>query len=76
VCRFFKDTRVVYVVVDDRLPVRAKDGRPVFAQSKVPSSAPCILHEHDTCLHPPGRPDDDGQTLHRFFFVLLLLLLL
>ena len=37
VCRFYKDGAVYYVVVDDRLPARARDGRPVFAQCKEPS---------------------------------------
>jgi hypothetical protein len=31
VCRFYKDCRLMYVVIDDRIPVKAKDGRVVFA---------------------------------------------
>lgn len=37
VLRFFKDCSVMYVIVDDRLPVKAKDGRLIFAANKDPN---------------------------------------
>lgn len=37
VLRFFKDCNVIYLIVDDRLPVKAKDGRLIFAANKDPN---------------------------------------
>lgn len=37
VLRFFKDCNIVYVIIDDRLPVKSKDGRLIFAASKDPN---------------------------------------
>lgn len=37
VLRFFKDSTVVYVVIDDRLPVSKKNGKLVFASCKDPN---------------------------------------
>ena len=34
VLRFFKDCNIIFVIVDDRIPVKAKDGRIVFAGNK------------------------------------------
>jgi calpain len=36
ILRFFKDCSIMYVVIDDRLPARAKDGRLIFAGCKNP----------------------------------------
>jgi hypothetical protein len=37
VCRFFKDCSVMYVIVDDRIPVRRRDGKVVFGRCKDPN---------------------------------------
>lgn len=37
VIRFFKDCNVIYVIIDDRLPVKDKDGRLIFAGNKDPN---------------------------------------
>lgn len=37
VIRFFKDASVIYVVIDDLLPVKKKDGKLVFAYCKDPN---------------------------------------
>lgn len=37
VLRFYKDCNVIFVVVDDRIPVKARDGRVVFAGNKDPN---------------------------------------
>jgi hypothetical protein len=37
VLRFFKDCSVIYVIIDDRLPARGKDGRLIFAGCKDPN---------------------------------------
>eukprot|EP01040_Poterioochromonas_malhamensis_P005074 gene5074-5439_t len=37
VLRFFKDCAIFYVIIDDRLPSRAKDGRLIFAYCKDPN---------------------------------------
>jgi hypothetical protein len=37
VLRFYKDCNIVYVIVDDRLPVNNKDGRLIFAGNKDPN---------------------------------------
>lgn len=37
VCRFFKDCNLIFVVIDDRIPVKARDGRVIFAQCKDPN---------------------------------------
>eukprot|EP01035_Chromulina_nebulosa_P022786 gene22786-29502_t len=34
VLRFFKDCNIIFVIVDDRIPVKAKDGRIIFAGCK------------------------------------------
>lgn len=34
VLRFYKDCNIIFVVVDDRIPVKAKDGRVIFAENK------------------------------------------
>ena len=34
VLRFFKDCNVIFIIVDDRIPVKAKDGRIIFAGCK------------------------------------------
>ncbi len=34
VLRFFKDCNIVFVIIDDRLPVKSKDGRLIFASCK------------------------------------------
>jgi hypothetical protein len=33
--RFFKDCNVIYVIIDDKIPVKVKDGRPIFGHAKV-----------------------------------------
>ena len=37
VCRFYKDTSMMYVIIDDRIPVKQKDGKPIFACCKDPN---------------------------------------
>lgn len=37
VLRFYKDCNVIYVIVDDRLPVKNKDGKLIFAGNKDPN---------------------------------------
>jgi hypothetical protein len=37
VLRFFKDTSIFFVIIDDRLPVKAKDGKLIFAGGKDPN---------------------------------------
>jgi calpain, invertebrate len=37
VCRFYKDCSIVYVIIDDKVPVKAKDGKPIFASSRDPN---------------------------------------
>lgn len=37
VVRFFKDCNLIYVIIDDRLPVKIKDGRLIFASCKDPN---------------------------------------
>ncbi|KAJ1399835.1 hypothetical protein B484DRAFT_245813 [Ochromonadaceae sp. CCMP2298] len=37
VLRFYKDCNVIFVIVDDRLPVKNKDGRLIFAGNKDPN---------------------------------------
>lgn len=37
VLRFFKDCSIFFVMIDDRLPVKAKDGRLIFAGGKDPN---------------------------------------
>jgi hypothetical protein len=34
VLRFFKDCNVIYIIIDDRIPVKRKDGRVIFASAK------------------------------------------
>jgi hypothetical protein len=52
VCRFFKDCSVVYVIIDDRIPVKAKDGRPIFGHAKDPNELwVCFLEKAYAKLH-------------------------
>ncbi len=37
VCRFFKDCQLIYVVIDDRIPVFASNGNVVFGHCKDPN---------------------------------------
>ena len=37
VLRFYKDCNIIYVIVDDRLPVKEKDGQLIFAGNKDPN---------------------------------------
>lgn len=37
VLRFYKDCNIIFVVVDDRIPVKARDGRVIFAGNKDPN---------------------------------------
>ena len=37
VCRFYKDTNMIFVIVDDRIPVKEKDGKVIFAACKDPN---------------------------------------
>jgi hypothetical protein len=37
VCRFYKDAKLMFVVIDDRIPVKAKDGRCIFAGCSDPN---------------------------------------
>ena len=37
ILRFYKDCNIIYVIIDDRLPVKAKDGRLIFAGNKDPN---------------------------------------
>lgn len=37
VCRFFKDCNMIFVIIDDRLPVKVKDGKLIFAGNKDPN---------------------------------------
>ena len=37
VCRFYKDCNLIYVIVDDRIPVKDKDGKVIFASCKDPN---------------------------------------
>lgn len=37
VVRFFKDCHIIFIIIDDRLPVKAKDGRLIFASCKDPN---------------------------------------
>jgi hypothetical protein len=37
VVRFFKDCSLIYVIIDDRLPAKVKDGRLIFASCKDPN---------------------------------------
>jgi hypothetical protein len=37
VCRFFKEDSIVFVVIDDRLPVRSRDSKPVFSHCADPN---------------------------------------
>jgi hypothetical protein len=37
VCRFFKDCSLMFVVIDDRIPVKVKDGKVIFGQCKDPN---------------------------------------
>ncbi len=37
VLRFFKDCNIVFVIIDDRIPVKVKDGRVIFAGNKDPN---------------------------------------
>lgn len=34
VLRFFKDCNIIFVIIDDRLPIKSKDGRLIFASCK------------------------------------------
>lgn len=37
VLKFFKDCNLIYVIIDDRLPIRKSDGRLIYASSKDPN---------------------------------------
>lgn len=37
VVRFFKDVQIIYVIIDDRIPVKIKDGRVIFGSCKDPN---------------------------------------
>lgn len=37
ICRFYKDTSMMYVIIDDRIPVKQKDGKVIFASCKDPN---------------------------------------
>jgi hypothetical protein len=37
VLRFFKDCNIIFVIIDDRIPVKVKDGRVIFAGNKDPN---------------------------------------
>ena len=37
VCRFFKDGQVMFVIIDDRIPCKVKDGKVIFAGCKDPN---------------------------------------
>eukprot|EP01038_Epipyxis_sp_PR26KG_P009214 gene9214-12425_t len=37
VLRFFKDCNLIYVIIDDRIPVKCKDGKVIFAANKDPN---------------------------------------
>lgn len=65
--RFFKDCSIVYVIVDDKIPVKAKDGRPIFGHAKDPNELwVCILEKGDSAsgkhgaiklLNPQSKPN-------------------
>ena len=53
--RFFKDCSIVYVIVDDKIPVKAKDGRPIFGHAKDPNELwVCILEKGDSASGKHG----------------------
>lgn len=45
VCRFFKDCSLMYVIIDDRIPVKNKDGRPIFGHATDPNELWILLLE-------------------------------
>ena len=52
VLRFYKDCSVMYVIIDDRVPVNVKDGRPVFAYAKDPNELwVCFIEKAYAKLH-------------------------
>lgn len=68
--RFFKDCSIVYVIVDDKIPVKAKDGRPIFGHAKDPNELwVCILEKGDSMRGKHGAINHLIYTLYQMLIL-------